>query len=66
MLVSDIGGHRMADRSEKLSVPLSPALVQFLRDRAREQDRPVASVIRRLIAKEARRAGVEIEQERAA
>jgi hypothetical protein len=42
---------------EKLSVPMPRELVEFVRRQALEQDRSVASVVRRLIEAEARREG---------
>jgi hypothetical protein len=42
---------------EKLTVPMPRELVEFVRRQAVEQDRSAASVVRRLIEAEARRAG---------
>ncbi len=41
-------------KREQVSVPLDPALRQYVERVAAQEDRPVASVIRRLIAEAAR------------
>jgi hypothetical protein len=46
---------------EKLSVPMPRELVEFVRRQAVEQDRSVASVVRRLIEAEARRSDLSAE-----
>jgi hypothetical protein len=44
----------MSERREQLSVPLPSELLAYIKERAREEERSLAAIVRRLVAEAAK------------